>query len=47
MRVLCSPEGLMDGRHPVQGVRDILASGIDASVLDFCSSAFSRRIRSL
>ena len=35
MRVLCSPQGLMEGRHPGQGVRDILASGLKAGVLDF------------
>ena len=35
MRVLCSPQGLMEGQHPGQGVRDILASGLKAGVLDF------------
>ena len=41
MRVLCSPQGLMEGRHPGQGVRDILASGLKAGVTTTAVNLFN------
>ena len=35
MKIVCSPVGVVDDMHPIQGIQDMVQAGFSAGVLDF------------